>query len=228
MSDLLIARNLHKSYYNGSKKLHVIKGIDVSIKKTEVLFIVGPSGAGKSTLLHLLAGLDKPDNGEIILDGIDICKLSDRKLSNLRNKNIGFVFQFYHLLPEFTAIENVMLPGLICHSNSIKALKNRARDILFKVGLSSKENNRPAELSGGERQRVAIARALINSPDILFCDEPTGNLDSKNGEMIYDLILNLNKEENLTVLIVTHQKEFTDRAGRCLGIKDGILEVFVI
>jgi ABC-type lipoprotein export system ATPase subunit len=223
MTDLLIAQNLHKSYSNGKKKFHVIKGIDLSVRKGELLFIVGPSGAGKSTLLHLLAGLDKPDRGEVILGNIDIYKLSDRQRSSLRNKNIGFVFQFYHLLPEFSALENVMLPGLMRRDCDIATLRERAKDMLAKLGLSDRMSNRPAEISGGEQQRVAIARALINSPDVLFCDEPTGNLDSKNGQLIYDLILKLNKENEITVLIVTHQKNFTDSASRCLSIKDGIL-----
>jgi len=223
MPDLLIARNLHKSFYNGKKRLHVIKGIDISVKKGEILFIVGPSGAGKSTLLHLLAGLDKPDSGEVILNDRDIYKLSDRKLSSLRNKNIGFVFQFYHLLPEFSAIENVMLPGLMRVGCDIARLKEEAADILSKLGLSDRVNNRPAELSGGEQQRVAMARALINFPDILFCDEPTGNLDSENSQAIYKLIFDLNKRENVTLLVVTHQRDFADSADRCLGIKDGIL-----
>jgi len=223
MKDILIAQNLHKSYSNGKKRLHVIKGIDLSVQKGELLFIVGPSGAGKSTLLHLLAGLDKPDRGGVILGDIDIYKLSDRQRSNLLNKDIGFVFQFYHLLSEFSALENVCLPGLMCRECNVVTLRERARDILTKLGLSERMNNRPQELSGGEQQRVAIARALINSPRILFCDEPTGNLDSKNGQLIYDLILKLNKENYITILIVTHQKNFTDRRGRCLSIKDGIL-----
>jgi lipoprotein-releasing system ATP-binding protein len=223
MADLLTAKNLHKSFHNGGKRLHVIKGIDLSIKKGELLFIVGPSGAGKSTLLHLLAGLDRPDSGEVILDGADIYKLSDRKRAVIRNRDIGFVFQFYHLLSEFSAIENVILPSLIRRGLNIAELRKTAGDILSRLGLSDRVNHRPEEMSGGERQRVAIARALMNSPDILFCDEPTGNLDSENSRAIYDLIFNLNKEKGITVLVVTHQKDFTDRAPRCLGIKDGIL-----
>lgn len=223
MNELVVGKNLHKSFYNGGKRLHVIKGVDISVRKGEVLFIVGPSGAGKSTLLHLLAGLDKPDEGNVILDGRDVYKLSDKKRSNLRNQNIGFVFQFYHLLPEFSAMENVMLPGLIRRGSDIAKLKKRAGDILSKVGLSARIDNRPTELSGGEQQRVAIARALINSPDILFCDEPTGNLDSKNSQLLYDLIFNLVKKEGITVLVVTHQEDFTDRAHRRLEIMDGIL-----
>lgn len=228
MADLLVAKNLHKSFYNRGKRLDVIKDIDITVKKGEILFIVGPSGAGKSTLLHLLGGLDKPDSGEVAIGGRDIYKLSDSKRSNLRNQNIGFVFQFYHLLPEFSAIENVMLPGLMRRDRDTVKLKEKAIDILSKLNLSDKLTNRPAELSGGEQQRVAIARGLINSPEILFCDEPTGNLDSKNGQAIYELIFNLNKEEGITVLIVTHQKDFSDRGDRCLRIKDGILINYMI
>jgi lipoprotein-releasing system ATP-binding protein len=223
MTDLLIAKNLHKSYYSGRRELHVIKGIDLSIREGELLFIVGPSGAGKSTLLHILAGLDRPDEGEVIFNGTTIYKLSDKKSSNLRNKNIGVIFQFYNLLPEFTAIENVILPGLIEQGCDTLELKKKARDTLSRLNLSDKIDNRPAELSGGEQQRVAIARALINSPDILFCDEPTGNLDSENSKAIYNLIFDLNKRDKLTVMIVTHQRDFSDKVDRCLLIKDGIL-----
>lgn len=223
MNSLLVAQNLHKSYCNGGKRLHVIKGADISVEKGDVLFIVGPSGAGKSTLLHLLAGLDKPDEGKVILDGEDVYKLSDRKRSSLRNQNIGFVFQFYHLLPEFSAMENVMLPGLMKRGSDVAKLKKRAGDILSNVGLSARIDNRPQELSGGEQQRVAIARALINSPDILFCDEPTGNLDSANGRMIYELIFDLNKKEGITVLVVSHEAGYAEQAAKCMGIRDGIL-----
>ena len=221
-SNLLLAQGLHKSYNNGKKQLHVIKGIDVSVRKGEILFVIGPSGAGKSTLLHILAGLDRPDEGEVTFDGVDIYRLPDKKRSGLRNQNIGFVFQFYHLLPEFSAMENVMLPGLMRRPN-IAELEKKAEDLLSKVGLADRINHRPQELSGGEQQRVAIARALINSPDILFCDEPTGNLDSETGEAVYKLIFDLNKKEGITVIVVTHQKDFADRRTRSLGIKDGIL-----
>ena len=223
MNDLLIARSLYKSYHNGQKTLHVIKGIDISLKKKEVLFIVGPSGAGKSTLLHILAGLDKPDRGEVVLSGRDIYKLNDKKRSRMRNQNIGFVFQFYHLLKEFSVMENVMLPALIGRAKDAKRLKEKAKDILSKVGLGERLSHGVQELSGGEQQRVAIARALINSPDILFCDEPTGNLDSETGRAVYELIFDLNKKEGITVIVVSHEKDFTNRGTRCLGIKDGVL-----
>lgn len=228
MSSLLVAQGLNKSFYNDRKRLHVINGIDISVKKGEVLFIVGPSGAGKSTLLHILAGLDRPDRGKVTLDGVDVYKLPDRKRAAIRNEKIGFVFQFYHLLPEFSAIENVMLPGLMQRRCNARELRQKAERILSQVDLSKRMKHRPGELSGGEQQRVAIARALINSPQILFCDEPTGNLDSKNGTAIYELIFNINKKENLTVIIVTHQIDFSDRADRRLGMKDGLLSDFMI
>jgi len=208
--------------------LQVIRGIDLEVDEGDTLFIVGPSGAGKSTLLHLLAGLDKPDSGEVNLGGTPIYKLSDRKLSDLRNQRIGFVFQFYHLLQEFSAIENVMLPGLIRRDQNIARLKEKAGDILARVGLAARADNRPSELSGGEQQRVAIARALINSPEILFCDEPTGNLDSENSRMIYELIFDLAGKKGITVVVVTHQREYIERATNYLGIKDGILEKVMV
>ncbi len=225
---MLTARGLHKSYHNGGKHLHVIRGIDLEVDRGDVHFIVGPSGAGKSTLLHLLAGLDRPDSGEVTLDGMSVYELSDRKLSDLRNRKIGFVFQFYHLLQEFSAVENVMLPGIIGRGRDIPALRKRAADMLAKVGLAARTDNRPSELSGGEQQRAAIARALINSPEILFCDEPTGNLDSENSRMIDDLIFDLAAKEGLAVVVVTHQKEYIESASKYLAIKDGILEKIMV
>jgi len=224
MDKLLVARGLHKSYGIGSKRLNVIKGIDLEVNRGTTLFIVGPSGAGKSTLLHLLAGLDRPDTGEVMLGGSSLYELPDRRLSELRNKKIGFVFQFYHLLQEFSAVENVMLPGLIRRDFDTTVLRKKAEAILARVGLASRMDNRPSELSGGEQQRVAIARALINSPEILFCDEPTGNLDSENGRLVDELIFDLAGNEGLAVVVVTHQKEYIDGTARYLIIKDGILE----
>jgi len=224
MSDVLIAaKNLRKSFANGRDKVDAVRGIDISVIIGEVLFIVGPSGAGKSTLLHILGGLEKPDSGEVMLGGESIYGLADKKQAVIRNEKIGFVFQFYHLLPEFTAVENVMLPAMIRPRSDFRESRKRAESLLSKVGLSNRLNHRPSEMSGGEQQRVAIARALINSPIVLLCDEPTGNLDSKNGKAIYDLIFSINKGENLTLAIVTHQKEFSANGDRCLGIKDGLL-----
>jgi len=223
MSEAIVtAKNLRKTFYNGNNRVEALKNIDVFIKKNEALFIVGPSGAGKSTLLHILAGFEKPDRGEVILDGENIYRLPDRRQAAIRNEKIGFVFQFYHLLPEFTAAENVMLPALMRHRCDKGAVRKKADLLLAKVGLSKRANHKPRELSGGEQQRVAIARALINSPKVLFCDEPTGNLDSKNSRAIYDLLFGINKEENLTLAVVTHETALAASADRCLSIKDGL------
>ena len=220
MSELLLAHNLHKSYDSGGKKLHVLKGISLKVIKGKVLAIVGPSGAGKSTLLHILGGLDSSILGSVFLNGVDIYKLRDRQRAELRNRQIGFVFQFYHLLAEFTALENVILPAAIKKS---PIAKQKACQLLEKVGLEHRINHLPSQLSGGERQRVAIARALINEPAIVFCDEPTGNLDSKTGGLIYDIIWRLNKEKKQTFVIVTHEEMVVKRADEVCRIKDGEL-----
>lgn len=221
---ILMARNLHKVYNNGFVKLHVLRGIDIDIRKGEWLGIIGPSGAGKSTLLHLLGGLDIPSEGEVILDGINIYSLPDHKRAYLRNMRIGFVFQFYHLLPELTALENIYLPGLI-GGNRLKNgnLRSKAFNILQNMGLEGRSPHRPNELSGGEGQRVAIARALINNPDILFCDEPTGNLDSQTGSQICELLWRLSREARRTVVFVTHDERLVRRADRVLRMKDGLI-----
>jgi len=220
MSELLLAHNLHKSYDNGGKTLHVLKGISLKVIKGKVLVIVGPSGAGKSTLLHILGGLDSPVSGSVFLNGVDIYKLRDRQRAKLRNRQIGFVFQFYHLLAEFTALENVILPAAI---KKAPIAKQKGCQLLGKVGLEHRINHLPSQLSGGERQRVAIARALINEPAIVFCDEPTGNLDSKTGGLIYDIIWRLNKEKEQTFVIVTHEERIVKRADEVYRIKDGEL-----
>lgn len=239
---ILKAKGLGKVYYVGKKELPVLREIDLEIKKGEIVSIVGPSGAGKSTLLHLLGGLDKPSQGEVLLEGVNIYKLKPEKRAILRNKRIGFIFQSYHLLPEFTAIENVALPGLIALGRrryslfpifSSKKQSKRCRSktqltedaykLLESVGLKSRVNHAPGELSGGEQQRVAIARALINTPDILFCDEPTGNLDSKTGQEICELLWKLNREKKQTLVIVTHEESITRGSGRVIHIQDGRL-----
>ncbi|MBU4376467.1 MAG: ABC transporter ATP-binding protein [Candidatus Omnitrophica bacterium] len=224
MNDLMVrAKDLRKSFYNGKNRIDAVKGADIFIKNGESLFITGPSGAGKSTLLNILAGFEKPDKGEVILGGENIYRLSDKKRAVIRNEKIGFIFQFYHLLPEFTAAENVMLPALM-HPKCVRvAAKKKAEELLAKVGLSMRLNHRPGEMSGGEQQRVAIARSLINSPKVLFCDEPTGNLDSKNSRAIYELLFGISKENGLTLAVVTHEAGFAASADRCLGIKDGLL-----
>ncbi len=218
---MLIAENLNKVYNNGTKKLQVLKDIDLTVKKGEILSIFGPSGAGKSTLLNLLAGLDRPTEGKVFINERDIYKLSDDERAHLRNKTIGFIFQFYHLLGEFSALENVMLPGIVNTRVNRRSLKRNAANLLKTIGLENRLNHRPGELSGGERQRVAIARALINEPEFVFCDEPTGNLDSKTSEEIINLIVTLNRESGKTFIIVTHEESIARVASRVLHIKDG-------
>ncbi len=220
----IITENLSKSYSNGLKEVLAVSDISIGIGSGEAIAIVGPSGAGKSTFLHLLGGLDAPTAGSVFLDGVDIYALSDSERARMRNQKIGFVFQFYHLLSEFTALENVMLAGLIrarIPDGTSRNMKERAKELLREVDLASRMTHRPGELSGGECQRVAIARALINEPEILLCDEPTGNLDSKTSESIYDLLFNLRAKSNMTVVIVTHDENMSRRSTRTIHIKDG-------
>ena len=219
---MLEAKNIHKIYHNGGKELRVLKGIDLSIEKGKFVAIVGPSGAGKSTLLHILGGLDNPTEGEVAFQGENLHGLSDANLSRMRNKKIGFVFQFYHLLSEFTVLENVVMPGLISGCKK-KELKDRSLELLEKVGLADRITHFPSELSGGERQRVAIARSLINQPDLLLCDEPTGNLDSKTGEEIIGLIKKINYENQMTVVLVTHNIDLTKVTDKVYHLRDGLL-----
>jgi lipoprotein-releasing system ATP-binding protein len=217
---MLRADNLHKIYKDGKKELRVLKGVSLELRKDEVIAIVGPSGAGKSTLLHILGGIDKPSSGKVFLDNSDFYSLDDIKRARFRNQKIGFVFQFYHLLPDFTALENVMLPGMIKGSKNVK---NTAQMLLEDVGLSKRIRHRPSELSGGEQQRVAIARALINNPKVLLCDEPTGNLDSEMGLEILSILFNLNKKHKTAIVMVTHDKEIAKKAHRIIEMKDGKL-----
>ncbi len=212
------AKGLHKSYDH----LQVLKGISLEIKKAEVVSIVGASGAGKSTLLHLLGTLDKPDQGSISINGQEIQSLNGKKLSAFRNKHIGFIFQFHHLLPEFTAIENVSLPALIGGAEKNIA-EQRATELLIKLGLQDRLEHKPSELSGGEQQRVAIARALINNPDLILADEPSGNLDTKNAKELHELFFKLREDFQQTFVIVTHNPELADMADRKLVMKDGVI-----
>ena len=220
---MLRADGIHKIYRDGKKDLHVLKGIDLEIEKAGSLAIVGPSGAGKSTLLHILGGLDRPSSGKVFVDGLDLYTLKDNKRAGLRNKRIGFVFQFYHLLSEFTALENVMMPALMALDSRLKAqdIRKTTESLMRELGLGDRMQHRPGELSGGEQQRVAIGRSLINSPDVLLCDEPTGNLDSEMGEETLDLLFNLNKKNHATVVIVTHDRAIAKRADRVIEIRDG-------
>ncbi len=220
---MLEARALHKIYYNGNKPIPVLKGVDLGIDKGKFIAIVGPSGAGKSTLLHILGGLDSPTKGEVIFNDENLYKLSDASLSKKRNKEIGFVFQFYHLLSEFTVLENIMLPALISAFGGSQQFKKSAEELLKQVGLGERVSHFPNQLSGGERQRVALARALINQPRLLLCDEPTGNLDSKTGNEIINLIKKINAENQMTVILVTHNIELAKAADTIYHLRDGVL-----
>ena len=215
---LLNASNISKSYGN----LAILKSLDIQINASEIIAIVGASGAGKSTLLHLLGTLDKPDIGNIIFNNHDLSKLNDTALSEFRNKNMGFIFQFHHLLPEFTALENVCIPAYIAKENKSTA-EARGLALLKQLGLEARAQHKPSELSGGEQQRVAIARALINNPSVIFADEPTGNLDSTNAKEINELFLKLRNEMGIAIVIVTHNAELASIADRKLTMKDGSL-----
>ena len=216
---MLQAKNIGKHYTNGNEIIHVLKGVDLQVKQGDFIALTGPSGAGKSTLLHILGGLDSPSHGEVLFQGKEISSMREKDISRLRNEKVGFVFQFYHLLAEFTVYENVLMPARITG----KSLEAKARNLLEKVGLSNRMNHFPDQLSGGEKQRVAIARALINNPGILFCDEPTGNLDSKSGNEIIELITGLHEQNKMTVVLVTHNLELTKLADYTYYLEDGIL-----
>ncbi len=203
-------------------KLEVLKGINLTISKSEVISITGASGAGKSTLLHLIGTLDKPDSGSIKYDSIDIFAMIDKKLSQFRNKHIGFVFQFHHLLPEFTAIENISMPAYIA-GVSKKEAETKALELLKIFGLEERAEHKPSELSGGEQQRIAVARALINNPTVILADEPSGNLDSKNAKELHELFFSLRDKLNLTFIIVTHNPDLAQMADRCIILKDGAI-----
>jgi lipoprotein-releasing system ATP-binding protein len=213
---ILSAKNIHKKYGT----VEVLKGVDIAIEAGEIVSIVGSSGAGKSTLLHILGTLDRADRGEVFLNSENITSLQGKKLSAFRNKHIGFVFQFHHLLPEFSALENVCIPGWL--STQRKAVvQARAEELLTLLGLKERLENKPNALSGGEQQRVAVARALINNPDVVFADEPTGNLDSANAKDLHALFFDLRKKFNQTFLIVTHNEELAQQSDRTLVMKDG-------
>ncbi|MGC4232933.1 MAG: ABC transporter ATP-binding protein [Niabella sp.] len=215
---MIHGKNIHKSYGN----IQVLKGVDIEIKKGEVVSIVGPSGSGKSTLLHILGTLDKADRGEVVMNDTVINGLGSKKLAVFRNRNIGFVFQFHHLLPEFSALENVCIPGWIAGRKK-KEVENAAKDLLQVLGVSHRLNNKPNELSGGEQQRVAVARALINQPSVVFADEPTGNLDTANARELHDLIFDLRTRFAQTFLIVTHNDDLAQLSDRVLQMKDGLI-----
>ncbi|QSE96786.1 ABC transporter ATP-binding protein [Fulvivirga lutea] len=214
---MLVAKDIHKSYGD----LEVLKGVDFEVKRNEVVSITGASGAGKSTLLHILGTLDIPDKGIVTINDENVLKLNSTKKANFRNTHIGFIFQFHNLLPEFNALENVCIPALI-KGESLKGAEKRASELLEKLGVGGRAKHKPSELSGGEQQRVSVARALINNPSIIFADEPSGNLDSKNAEQLHDLFFKLREELNQTFVIVTHNNSLAQMADRKLEMQDGI------
>ncbi|MEA5005669.1 MAG: ABC transporter ATP-binding protein [Rikenellaceae bacterium] len=213
---MIRAENIKKSFGN----LQVLKGITLETKEAEVLSIVGASGAGKSTLLQILGSLSIPDSGKVYIDGTDVFSLSSNAISDFRNKRIGFVFQFHHLLPEFTSLENVIIPAIIA-KESMRSAKERAKDLLSSLGLGERLSHKPGELSGGEQQRVAIARALINRPSVIFADEPSGNLDTVTKKEIHSLFFDLRDRYNQTIIIVTHDRELAAMSDRILEMRDG-------
>ena len=213
---MIEAIDIHKFYGD----LHILKGVSVKVSQGEIVSIVGPSGAGKSTLLHILGTLDRASQGTVLFEGIDVFRMNDKKLGLFRNQHIGFVFQFHHLLPEFTAIENVMIPGFIAKKNTT-AVKEKAIELLSYLGLRERIQHKPAELSGGEQQRVAVARSLINDPKIILADEPSGNLDTDHARELHELFFTLRKKLNQTFVIVTHNEELASMADRKLVMKDG-------
>ncbi len=223
---MLEAKNIHRAYRNAAKSIEVLKGIDLIVPQSQFIAITGPSGAGKSTLLHILGGLDTPNEGSVVFEGRDMYGLSEGALCEVRNSSIGFVFQFYHLLPEFNALENAMMPALFGQRQK-KSLssgaKEQALSLLAQAGLIDRADHYPAQLSGGEQQRVAIVRALINRPKLLLCDEPTGNLDSRTGGEIIGLIRKISKGSRMTVVLVTHNIELANLADKVYNLNDGIL-----
>lgn len=216
---MLKATAIHKAY----GQLQILKGVDIEVQKSEIVTIVGASGAGKSTLLNILGTLDAPDSGQLFINGVELNKLNNKKLSDFRNREIGFIFQFHHLLAEFDALENVCIPAFIAGTSKPQAEK-RAKELLDMLGLSSRFNHKPNQLSGGEQQRVAVARALINEPSLIFADEPSGNLDSNNARDLHELFVRLRTEFKQTFIIVTHNEELANISDRKVTMKDGLIE----
>jgi lipoprotein-releasing system ATP-binding protein len=222
---ILRAKGVFRSFQTSTVILNVLKGIDLEIFQGEIVAIIGPSGSGKSTLLYILGALDRPDSGSVSFNSNEIFSLNDKELANLRNRTVGFVFQFHHLLPEFSALENVMFPKLIAREKP-EEIKEKALRILDEVGLSDRVNHKPGELSGGEQQRVAVARALINDPKLVIADEPSGNLDRNSAESLHNLMIELNHNRNQTFVLATHNLELAQRAHRIFKLRDGQIEPY--
>ncbi|MFO7975367.1 MAG: ABC transporter ATP-binding protein [Candidatus Hydrogenedentota bacterium] len=213
-------RGLEKTYHDGSRELRILRGIDLEVHDGDLMVVTGPSGVGKSTLLHIIGTLDRPTGGEVLFRGTSLPKTGRAAINRIRNEEIGFVFQFYHLLPEFTALENVMMPAL-CRGKRRAQCEPRAEELLNTVGLTERVTHKPGQLSGGEQQRVAIARALFNEPSVVLADEPTGNLDEHTGEGILELLYGLNATRNVTLIMVTHDESLAERAGRWVHLHEG-------
>jgi lipoprotein-releasing system ATP-binding protein len=223
MSELISVTDLHRSFGDRDNRVHVLKGVSLTVSREETIALVGASGAGKSTFLHILGALERPSTGTVTFMGEDIFRKKERELAAFRNRSIGFVFQFHHLLPEFTALENAMMPALIAGLPRQEALQ-KARELLGQVGLSHRLTHRPGELSGGEQQRVAIARALIMSPPLLLADEPTGNLDMRTSDEVHELLMQLHRERGITLVVVTHNERLAARLGRTVRMVDGRID----
>ena len=222
LSALVEIHNLHKSYHLGQQQVDILKGINLTVHRQEMISIIGASGAGKSTLLHIMGTLDRPTQGTITYEGQQLLGMTESALADFRNRRLGFVFQFHHLLPEFTALENTFLPALIQKQPKEKARED-AKSLLQEVGLSHRIDHKPGELSGGEQQRVAVARALIRNPDLVLADEPTGNLDSHTGDSLFDILRNLNQQRGTAFVIVTHNEKLSAQTDRLIHLEDGII-----